>query len=591
MVQHVLLYSMLGILATVIVDTMLWKKTSNTMWDSLTWPELKVLLFNTKDNRSHEWGTQPFYWYFTSAIPKMLMANCLFFWLAIFRHHPLYFLNTIKLFFLLVTMFDFTVVFLKKKKKKSLLGERVYQSFKSTAAWNIRWMKNWIKKNEVWEMTKSMWTTRSGSSNSNPSNGGGGGGLEGHKGHHHHLNSSSSASSWTHSTVPFAIYLDWKSMELLIISAIFVLLYSFLPHKEVRFIFFIIPAMTACSCIGCLRLWNVFRYDVSSVVSYRTLHQWWQHYCVDTPTSDSIVGKSKKSAVITQWLASLADANVHSSNTCDTMLSLLNPYVLDYLKDSHSSSSSQQHKTKSTWNKVDELWLNTLNDHQLLDWRWNEEETLSEQSKTKQSGVASYLCNGYLRIKLLRLCIVVAIFSSCALSFTFVWNVQHYNYAGGIAIRNIAHYMKSKQSLYPTYDMYCIHICDKAAQEGVTRFMTPELGGDVYFDKKEHLKENDFQFYANPCGESFKAKLRELCTSADGKCWHYNKNSNSCEYNDRVGFDYLIAETQNISGYKLLDELKYAIIQGVSKVTWMPVPSSVLRPQLYILQRKGLQLV
>lgn len=40
-------------------------------WHDWVWPEARVLLFNTVENKSSEWGTQPWHWYFTNAIPKV----------------------------------------------------------------------------------------------------------------------------------------------------------------------------------------------------------------------------------------------------------------------------------------------------------------------------------------------------------------------------------------------------------------------------------------------------------------------------------------------------------------------------------------
>lgn len=56
------------------VDTWFW---GTVPWEGhpLIWPEANVLLFNTVDNKSSEWGTAPWHWYFTRAIPKVSGHN------------------------------------------------------------------------------------------------------------------------------------------------------------------------------------------------------------------------------------------------------------------------------------------------------------------------------------------------------------------------------------------------------------------------------------------------------------------------------------------------------------------------------------
>lgn len=118
--------------------------------------------------------------------------------------------------------------------------------------------------------------------------------------------------------VPFGILVEPKCRSLVICSLIFVMLYSILPHKELRFIIYVIPVFNMAAAAACNYIWNLRkRYFLYQFLSFIIICHLAFNLCI-TLSSVYVSSYNYPGGVALQKLHSLEhsrEINIHIGNS------------------------------------------------------------------------------------------------------------------------------------------------------------------------------------------------------------------------------------------------------------------------------------
>jgi len=230
--------ALLALALTVAVDSYFWRDYYALQY-SFIWPEGIVLFFNTVQNKSSEWGTSPWYWYWLVALPKTLHIYIPLIFCGLFNVHAHG--NIINY-----------MLHYNAKMKKYVRDQAV--SISRQGRWSVF---GFVCVGTVTTITRFPSPSPAKVAATKPMKG---------KGRHEPAEDCSKETkeimdknqppqeAELPSTTTTASLLNLPLLYYLFPSVAFIALYSWLPHKELRFIMPVLPSFIMAASVGLVQL-------------------------------------------------------------------------------------------------------------------------------------------------------------------------------------------------------------------------------------------------------------------------------------------------------------------------------------------------